>query len=171
MDNLTVHQKGAFLKDAVLGASDGIVTTFAVVAGSVGASLTPQVVVILGFANLIADGISMSAGNYMGVKSEVEYENVMGDNEKEGSPFIHAGVTFGAFVTAGFIPLIPYVFHIQPVFELSMIFVALALFTSGALRSKMTRKNFIKGGIEMLLIGGLASGAAYIVGYLLQGFA
>lgn len=66
---------GKYLKDAVYGASDGIVTTFAIVAGVSGASLDATIVLILGFANLIADGFSMAAGNYLGTKSEQKYQN------------------------------------------------------------------------------------------------
>jgi VIT1/CCC1 family predicted Fe2+/Mn2+ transporter len=49
------------------------VTTFAVVAGVVGASLPPSIIVILGFANLLADGFSMAIGNYLAVKTQNEY--------------------------------------------------------------------------------------------------
>ncbi|OGZ58032.1 MAG: hypothetical protein A3B96_01605 [Candidatus Spechtbacteria bacterium RIFCSPHIGHO2_02_FULL_43_15b] len=61
---------GEFLKDAVYAANDGIITTFAVVAGVVGASLDPVIILVLGFANLFADGISMASGSYLGTKSE-----------------------------------------------------------------------------------------------------
>lgn len=71
------HRRGAgagvFLRDAVFGANDGIVTTFAVVAGASGAHLSPTVIVILGFANLVADGISMGLGEYLGSKSEQQF--------------------------------------------------------------------------------------------------
>lgn len=60
------------LRDAVLGGMDGCITTFAIVAGAAGASLETLIVIILGFSNLIADGLSMSIGNYLGVKSEKE---------------------------------------------------------------------------------------------------
>lgn len=63
-----------FLKAAVYGANDGIVTTFAVVAGVAGAGLSPAIVLILGFANLIADGISMGIGDYLGEKSENRFK-------------------------------------------------------------------------------------------------
>lgn len=66
-----LHKKiGEHIKDAVYAANDGIITTFAVVAGVVGASLEPIIILILGFANLFADGISMASGNYLGSKSE-----------------------------------------------------------------------------------------------------
>src|SRR5574341_1304739 len=61
------------LEDFVYGATDGAVTTFAVVAGVVGASLSPAIVLILGFANLFADGFSMAVGNYLATKSQKEY--------------------------------------------------------------------------------------------------
>lgn len=61
------------LGDFVYGATDGAVTTFAVVAGVVGASLSPSIVLILGFANLLADGFSMAIGNYLAAKAQREY--------------------------------------------------------------------------------------------------
>lgn len=60
------------LGDFVYGATDGAVTTFAVVAGVVGASLSPSIVLILGFANLLADGFSMAVGNYLSAKAQRE---------------------------------------------------------------------------------------------------
>ena len=66
-------QKGPqanYLRDWVFGGIDGAVTTFAIVAGVAGASLSTNVILILGAANLLADGFSMAAGNYSGVKAE-----------------------------------------------------------------------------------------------------
>jgi VIT1/CCC1 family predicted Fe2+/Mn2+ transporter len=62
----------SYLGDAVLGAIDGCVTTFAVVAGASGAALPGAVVLILGLANLVADGFSMAVSNYQGTKTERE---------------------------------------------------------------------------------------------------
>ena len=59
-----------YLGEFVYGGMDGCVTTFAVVAGSVGADLGSSVIIILGFANLLADGFSMSVGAYLSSKSE-----------------------------------------------------------------------------------------------------
>lgn len=58
------------LKDAVYGAIDGAVTTFAIVAGVAGAGLSPLIIVILGLANVLADGFSMAAAAYSGTKAE-----------------------------------------------------------------------------------------------------
>lgn len=58
------------LRDVVYGAIDGTVTTFAVVAGVVGAGLRPVVIIILGIANLAADGFSMAASNVLATRAE-----------------------------------------------------------------------------------------------------
>ena len=68
------HQGGgSYVGDFVYGAIDGSVTTFAVVSGVAGASLSPSVVLILGFANLFADGSSMAIGNYLSSKANSEF--------------------------------------------------------------------------------------------------
>lgn len=61
------HRPG-YLSDFVYGGIDGTVTTFAVVSGVAGAGLSSDIVIILGFANLIGDGFSMAAGNYLGTR-------------------------------------------------------------------------------------------------------
>ncbi|MGV1015589.1 MAG: VIT1/CCC1 transporter family protein, partial [Methyloceanibacter sp.] len=58
---LKTGPKASYLRDWVYGGIDGTVTTFAIMAGVVGASLSAGVVLILGVANLLADGFSMAA--------------------------------------------------------------------------------------------------------------
>jgi len=67
------RRSGEFVKSMVFGAMDGIITTFAVVAGVAGSNLTTGVVLILGFANLFADGISMGLGDFLSEKAEYDY--------------------------------------------------------------------------------------------------
>ena len=66
---LDAHNKTGELRDAIFGGIDGTVTTFAIVAGVQGAGLASGVVVALGLANVLADGFSMAAGNYAGIKA------------------------------------------------------------------------------------------------------
>lgn len=60
-----------YLPEFIYGGMDGSVTTFAVVAGATGANFNPNVIIILGLANLLADGLSMSIGSYLSSKAEV----------------------------------------------------------------------------------------------------
>jgi vacuolar iron transporter family protein len=59
--------------DFIYGSIDGAVTTFAIVAGVVGASLSPNIILILGFANMFADGFSMAVANYQASKAQKEF--------------------------------------------------------------------------------------------------
>ena len=61
-----------YVRDWIYGGIDGAVTTFAVVSGVAGAQLSPLIVLILGFANLVADGFSMAASNYLGTRAEID---------------------------------------------------------------------------------------------------
>ena len=64
-----------YLPEVVYGSMDGIVTTFAVIAGSAGADLSINIILILGISNLLADGLSMSIGSYLSKKSEQDNYN------------------------------------------------------------------------------------------------
>lgn len=64
-----------YIGEFIYGGIDGSVTTFAVVAGAAGAQLDSSVVIILGFANLIADVFAMSVGSYLSTKSEIDNYN------------------------------------------------------------------------------------------------
>ena len=61
-----------YIRDFIYGGIDGAVTTFAVVSGVSGAELSPSIVLVLGFANLAADGFSMAASNFLGTRAERE---------------------------------------------------------------------------------------------------
>lgn len=83
-DRLAGDPNRSYLRDFVYGGIDGAVTTFAVVAGVVGAGLEIGVVIILGLANLLADGFSMAASNYMGTRADRQlYEKARREEERE----------------------------------------------------------------------------------------
>ncbi|MGI9412231.1 MAG: VIT1/CCC1 transporter family protein [Hyphomicrobiales bacterium] len=71
-ERLARDHRPNYLRDWIYGGIDGAVTTFAIVAGVVGANLSHNVIIVLGLANLLADGFSMAAGNYSGTKAEVD---------------------------------------------------------------------------------------------------
>lgn len=153
-----------YLPDLVYGANDGIITTFAVVSGVVGAALSDTVIIVLGFANLLADGFSMGASNYLARRSNVE----SGLADDRGDAVRHAAATIAGFVVAGLIPLVAYV---VPIPESSRLPAAIgltgvALFSVGASRSFVTRRGFLRSGAEMLLVGALAAVVAFAIGAL-----
>jgi len=215
---------GEFLKDAVYAANDGVITTFAVVAGVVGASLEPLVILILGFASLFADGLSMASGNYLGTKSEkdlyskersknkkllegdkeafkerigeflqkkgysdddlgglaelithnerfaldfIMHEEVGLVEQEEARPLKGALVTLAAFMVAGLVPLIPYIFFSggENTFLYASVFTGVTLFSIGAARSIYMERSWLSAGLEMFIIGGLTAVVAYGIGF------
>lgn len=69
-ERLSCDRHGGYLADFVYGAIDGTVTTFAVVSGVAGAELPSTIIIVLGVANLVGDGFSMAASNYLGTRVE-----------------------------------------------------------------------------------------------------
>lgn len=152
-----------YIGDLVYGANDGIITTFAVVAAAAGAGVSSTVILILGIANLVADGFSMGASKYLSLKSEQSVEKA-GSGKR--SPFNDGAATFGAFVVAGALPLIPFLIPAaaEHAFAISAVATAIAFFAVGASRSLVIKKNPFLAGIEMLLVGGAAAAIAYGLG-------
>lgn len=224
---------GQYIKSMVYGGLDGIITTFAVVAGVAGAKLEASIVLILGFANLIADGLSMAVGDYLSTKAEMEYaamerkreewevDNLIEGEKKEmvelymdkgiteddantmvdilskykdafvdvmmveelgileesESPVKNALVTFFSFGIFGFVPLITYVLYqwvpgvTLDAFLIASLLTGITLFILGAVKATITGMNWIRAGLEMLLVGGMAAAAAYGIGAALGNLA
>src|SRR6478735_11790694 len=97
---------GHYLRDMVYGALDGVITTMAVLAGARGASLSVRVGLILAMANLLGDGISMGASNYLGLRSELEQS---GGSVSAEAPWRHGLATVAAFIVVGSVPLLGFV--------------------------------------------------------------
>jgi vacuolar iron transporter family protein len=161
---------GSLVKASVYGANDGIITTFAVVSGVTGASLDLKVIVILGIANLIADGISMGVSDYLGERAESDYRKHQGEKRRE-NPVWHTGVlTFTSFVIAGTVPLLPYLgalllgIQVSSHFLISSLGTVMALFMVGVARTAVTKGSWWKNGLQVLAVGATAATTAYILG-------
>jgi hypothetical protein len=113
--SLHVEPRGAkatarhYIRDLVYGANDGIITTFAVVSGVAGGQLSQLAVLVVGAANLAADGVSMGVGNFLAIRADERAREADGLPELEHHPWKHGLATLLAFVVAGAIPLVPYV--------------------------------------------------------------
>jgi VIT1/CCC1 family predicted Fe2+/Mn2+ transporter len=158
-----------YLGDLVYGANDGIITTFAVVAGVAGASLSERTVLAVGVANLLADGLSMAVGNYLGIRSSESVRRAQGLPVREPRPVRHGGATFAAFVAAGSVPLVPYVMRTPADWRFTAALTATmaALFVVGSMRAAVTEDRWWKSGVEMLGLGAAVALVAYYAGLLI----
>ena len=176
-DSLHVEPHGVigvaqhYIRDLVYGANDGVITTFAVVAGVTGGTLQPIAVLVLGVANLLADGLSMGVGNYLGIRSDERVREAQQLPELEASPIRHGVATFMAFVAAGTVPLVPYVVpgNATNRFASSAILSLAVLFAVGAARSRIGSGRWWRNGLEMLGLGAIVGAAAYGAGALVAG--
>lgn len=220
-----------YLKDTVYGAIDGAVTTFAIVSGVAGAGLSSGVVIVLGLANVLADGFSMAVSNYLGTRSENQYRHSVRAQEKaeldaypegereevrqfyrnkglEGDTLeqmvdaitsdedlwldtmlqeehglatedvnaVMAGsVTFGAFMLAGVVPLLSFLVNwlwpgtIQQPFLVSSLLTLATFALVGAIKGRYVSQSPLYSALETALVGSIAAGLAYGVGFLLRG--
>jgi len=164
-----------YLSQLVYGGIDGIVTTFAVVAASVGAGLGSSVVIILGLANLVADGVSMGISAYLSEKSERALDAKRGKSHEDHLDPKKAGLaTFGAFVAIGFVPVmvyvVDYIFKLEAdnLFVWASLLAALAFAGVGWLKSHVTQEPKLLAIMETLTLGAIAAGAAYFIGNVLE---
>jgi VIT1/CCC1 family predicted Fe2+/Mn2+ transporter len=227
--NVEKHtQSGKIIKSIVYGGMDGILTIFAVVSGVVGARLDAVIVIIIGIANLLADGLAMGMGDYLSTKAEVDYKKderqresweserypegekkemiaiymnrgltqdeaqqvvdilsrhektwidvmmleELGLVEEDALPTKNAATTFTSFVIFGSIPLISYIIMLfVPMipnivtFVLAIVLTATTLFILGAMKTRVTKKNPIRSGLETLLIGGGTALLSFFIGF------
>jgi VIT1/CCC1 family predicted Fe2+/Mn2+ transporter len=161
-----------YVRELIYGANDGIITTFAVVAGVAGGGLSLRVVLIIGAANLFADGLSMAAGNYLSIRSHESVLQTQDLPEQEAFPVRHAAATFLAFVLAGTMPLLPYMIPELPIDRLilSVVLTFAGMFVVGASRALIADVVWWKAGGEMLGLGALVAGLAYASGAVVSAF-
>lgn len=222
-----------YFKEVIYGGIDGIVTTFAVVAGFSGAALSGDttvqlsflVVLLFGLANLFADAASMGLGNFLSVRSERdlycaarrrEEHEVRADPDGEvartvalmeakgfsaedaetlaaiyrnneeywvdfmmqhdhelsdprgDNPYLTGLATFGSFLLFGAVPLLPFMLQSEgsasTAFLLSSVGTFGALIALGLLKWRVVRTSFISSLSEVLIVGSVAAGIAYLVG-------
>lgn len=159
-----------YLPEFVYGSIDGTVTTFAIIAGIAGAGLDTAIVIILGFSNVLADGFSMAASNYL---SEQAHQDQNSDDEHH-DPIKTALATFFSFISIGSIPVISYIIGTSIpgftayAFWFAALCTGLTFLGIGATRGIITEKNPWRTALETLAIGTIAALVAYGVGAFLE---
>lgn len=164
------------LREFVYGGMDGAVTTFAVVTGAAGANLSSQIILILGFANVLADGFSMAVGSYLSEKSNQQLElSRGGSDELHESPMTAAAATFISFVLVGFVPLSVYTFDYifkwnlgNDALVFSIILTLIAFAIIGYLRGTVAKVDRARTVLESLGLGLAAAVISYVAGNLLE---
>ncbi|MBT1035481.1 VIT1/CCC1 transporter family protein [Canibacter sp. lx-45] len=221
-DHVHANVNSGWLRAAVFGAMDGLVSNIGLITGIAAAGANPAIILATGVSGLCAGALSMALGEYTSVKSaneqldsEIAVEtaalarNPRGEQlelareftnlgmtpataaqaayevhqnpsaalkihlstemglsvDKHPSPWTAALSSIAAFSTGAIIPLIPYIIGLKTLFW-ALGFGAAGLLLTGGVAAYFTRKNFIRGALRQLVLGGIAVGATYFIGNL-----
>ena len=177
------------LSEFVYGSTDGIITTFSIIAGSIGGNLSEYVILILGLSNVLSDGYSMGVSRYLSAKTEIEQGILLNKDALKS-----AIATFLSFVIVGLLPLMPFINGLfKEVSETkkenskeessteeniertnknkqSLVIALLVFFIIGVIKGYyLENKNILSTGLESLVIGGSAAYISYSIGKYING--
>lgn len=161
MSSTTIIEKKQYFPQFVYGSVDGIITTFAIISGSIGGNIGRIPIVILGISNILADGYSMGVSSYLS-------ENT--DQESRRNAITTAIVTFISFVLMGIVPILSFVFikNIQLAAKISFILTSILFATVGYISSYVENISGIYGSMRTLLIGTSAAMISYYTGSIVH---
>lgn len=167
-----------YLPQFVYGSTDGIVTTFAIVAGAAGANLKPLAILAIGIASVLADGYSMGISAYLSKTAEEDIPITKGSQDKEDTrtPQSVGIATFLSFVLMGTIPIIPFMLP-KSVISFgyaklaSLILALIAFFSVGYIKGVYHKdeNSPFQSGVQTFGIGLSAAIVAYLAGYYVGG--
>jgi VIT1/CCC1 family predicted Fe2+/Mn2+ transporter len=218
---------GGWLRPAVFGAMDGLVTNVSLIAGVGGGGGSQHAILLTGLAGLAAGAFSMAAGEFVSVSSQNELVQAEVDKEQHElthnpvaeqaelvgmlrrrgisaatarlaaaeisaspdkalaihafeelgvnpaelpSPFVAAGASLVSFAVGALIPLLPYAFGDNALW-LALALAALAAIVGGGVVARLTNRSFWRGALRQLVLGVLAAGATYLIGFAVGGMA
>lgn len=146
------------LRASVLGGVDGVITSFAVVAGASAGDLSRRVVGIVGASSVLADGLSMGISEYLSSSAADAAE----PSSVATSPRVLGVVCFTSFVVCGAVPLVVYVAS-ESLLSCAM-FSLVSLMLLGGARTRATGEPLLHGLGQTAVLGTVAGGVAYAVG-------
>jgi len=154
-----------YFSEFVYGSIDGLITTFSIIAGSAGGSLSRTVILIIGLANVLSDGFSMGTSRLLSSETEIKQDLLVGK-----TPMTSAFITFLSFVVIGMIPILPFIFidDFDTAKIMSGLLSFISFFAIGFLKGYVVNENCFGSGIKTLILGMTASLIAYVIGNIIS---
>ena len=155
------------VRGVVFGGMDGILTTFALLAAMGGSGQTASLTLVIGISTVLADALSMAAGEYLSAKAEIELLPGQKAPPDEPHPLEKGLAMFVAFTLFGAMPLLGFVLTALFAqgsafsFQISMAITAVTLFALGAIKTSFGAGVWWKSGLEVTGIGGAAAFVAF----------
>ena len=160
-----LEEKKTLFRNFIFGVEDSLVSTVGLLSGVAAAGTGRASIITTGVVLIFVEAFSMGVGSFL---SEETSQESTKKNFSKVSVFKAAVVMFVSYFLAGFIPLSPYVFTDTHAESLSILFSLLSLMGLGVYSAVKFKGNILRKAVEMLLLGGLATGVGIGIGYLLQ---
>ena len=155
-----------YLRSIIFGIEDSLVSTTGLVAGlSVGAD-DKRIVILGGTVAIVIEAVSMGAGEYLSDDAIQELDKLKRHRDK---PLVSGTLMLISYLLAGLIPLVPIIFLSFPAsIYYSVVFALAGLFLLGFAKGQLLHTSPLRGGLKILIVGGLATGLGILVGSLFQ---
>ncbi|MDP3956401.1 MAG: VIT1/CCC1 transporter family protein [bacterium] len=165
MKNYFTGKAELLLRNLVFGVEDSLVSTTGLLSGVAMAGISAGTIILTGTILVFVEAFSMAVGSFL--SEDVVHEYVIRDKNFYLASMVGGLVMFFSYFIAGYIPLIPYIFFPTIyAFWISIAAALMALFLLGAFSAEMFRAHYLRQGMKMFLVGGMAIAIGILVGRL-----
>ncbi|MBI2797821.1 VIT1/CCC1 transporter family protein [Candidatus Saccharibacteria bacterium] len=156
---------GEYVRSSFFGFEDSLVSTTGVLAGMAVGTSDKAALLLSAVVVIAVQSISGSASEFISAQIDDDIEH----SKHPANPYLSALVIAIAYVVAGFLPLLPYLFlpHPHAIYaSVGLALVALALL--GVYKGVITHKSALRASLEVIVIGGLSAAVGIIAGIVFK---
>ncbi len=153
-----------YIRSSFFGIEDSLVSTTGLIAGMAVGTQDAKLVILAGLVGVAVEAVSMAAGEFLSEETTHDL-----DKRDKANPAVGGLIMFVSYFAAGMLPLLP-IMLLPKSYSLyvSVCAALVGLFTLGLIKGNITRKNPLRSGIEVLIVGGVAAGIGLLVGLTLK---
>lgn len=143
-----------YIRSSFFGIEDSLVSTTGLVAGISVGTHEVEFILLAGFVAVAVEAISMAAGEFLSEETEQDLTR----SKRRSNPIIGGLIMLVSYIAAGMIPILPIlIFPIEYAIYVSIVAALIGLFFLGLMKGSLTKRNIIKSGIQVLVVGGAAT--------------
>lgn len=158
------HISRDYIRSSFFGIEDSLVSTTGLIAGVAVGTQDAKFVILAGLVGVAVEAVSMAAGEFLSEETTHDL-----DKRDKANPITGGLIMLVSYFAAGLVPLLPIVFLPKEYsLYVSVLAALVGLFVLGLIKGKVTGKNPLRSGIEVLIVGGVAAAIGIAVGVLLK---
>jgi vacuolar iron transporter family protein len=164
---------GQFIRDIVFGTNDALLTNIGIVTGFTASLVSNRLIVLAVLVDIFTSAFAMATGTYLSRTSEDDYlatsltrGTKTSVDRALANPYFAALVMYVVYVISGFIPLLPFLFGLEPTdaAKLAVALGALTFLVVGLFKGQVTRTSLIRSALQFFLLGSVAALVGYGIG-------